>query len=738
MTMCGEGTVVVMCDGDGDSGSGFTFLPAGPPGQILVGGGRRCRLVFLNRSPLGSDATMTPPGTPRLARLDPALRWVLMFTACVAGGSQAVSDSLYPAHVAPAVEEGSALDASFMLHGPAGRHGPTLSRDGNLLFADGTPARFWGVNLAWEAQYPPEDKVEGIVRRLRAHGINMVRLTYLDRPPPRGLVQSMSPAGVEIDRDQLAKLDRLAAALIDGGIYLNVTLMMGGPVSGVAPGVGLRGRGVSALQMIHPSVIAAHERFLEFLLTHTNPHTGRTWGEGPGIAIMEVYNEGDPFYLRRALRDVPPEFLAPLHEQWRAWLREEGREGAGEFDLALLDGRDEAAREAVRFFSGMQEAHGARMRALARRCGYRGALCDTAGGAYSPAARWAQRGADLQVAHYYHDHLQHGEGRSWIRNIPGCANDFRTLLVAAWERDPRRPYLVGEWDFCWPNEFRAEGVPAMAAFAAMQGWAGALQFTYWSGAWDSVEQYLGAGGRIAGIWRIMSDPAVMALYPAAAMMFLRGDVSPCHELVSPPVDAFGVRNWPPADPRAFVHRYGTTLQPEPAPPAAAEGAAPRVTVSDTGEFRHDRDGGFLVIDAPRSQAVIGMVGGQRLETRDVAFELDNPFAVVTVSSLSEAPIATSERLLITTVARAQNTDFRAETEDGRYLIRAHGRGPVMAEAVTGHVTLKGRDDVAVYVLEPTGARRGLAVTTDADGGTRIDLAASEPAMHYEVIRSPAQ
>lgn len=667
-----------------------------------------------------------------------AFRRAMLLTVATLGAlltmrSQAPCSALYRAHVAPAVQEGSALDASFLLHAPAGQHGHTLSRGGELLFADGAPARFWGVNLAWEAQYPREEQVEGIVRRLRAHGINMVRLTYLDSPPPRGLLRALAPTAVEVDSEQLARLDRLAAALIEGGIYLTVCLMMGGPVGDVGPGVELQGRHVSAVQMIHPGVIAAHERFTEFLLTHENPHTARTWGEEPGIAVLEVYNEGDPFYLRRAIREVARELLEPLHEQWRAWLRERGREGPEEFDLAWLDGRDETAREAIRFFSGMQETHGARMRNLVRRCGYRGAICDTAGGAYSPAARWAQRGADIQVAHYYHDHLQTGEGPSWIRNLPGCTNDFRALQVAAWERDPRRPYILGEWDFCWPNEYRAEGVPAMAAFAAMQGWAGTLQFTYWSQSWDDAEQYLGEGGRIRSVWRIMSDPAVMALYPAAAMMFLRGDVSRANVLVSPPVDAYTVRSWPPADPRAFVHRYGTTLQPDPPEPAAQQEDVPRVTVSDTGEIRFDRDAGVLVVDTPRSQAVIGMAGGRRVETADVVFELDNPFAVVTVSSLTQAPIGTSERLLVTTVARAQNTGFQFTEEEGRHFIRAHGEGPVMAEAVTGRVTFRGREGLTAYALAPTGARRGEGVVVAVEGGAGLDLAASGPAMHYEVV-----
>ena len=57
-------------------------------------------------------------------------------------------------------------------------------------------------------------------------------------------------------------------------------------VAEVAPGVNLSARQTSALQMIHPGVIAAHERFTEFLLNHRNPHTGRTWGAEPGIAVV--------------------------------------------------------------------------------------------------------------------------------------------------------------------------------------------------------------------------------------------------------------------------------------------------------------------------------------------------------------------------------------------------------------------------------------------------------------------
>ena len=644
---------------------------------------------------------------------------------------------VFETYVAPQVERGSALDVSFLLDAPAGRHGHTVAAGEQLVFNDGTPARFWGVNLAWEAQYPRPEQIPEVVRRLRSHGINMVRLTYLDWRPPRGPLDRLTADDVEVNTDQLAKLDRLAAALIEGGIYLDVALMMGGPVSGVAPGGDLHGKDVSALQMIHPAVIAAHRGLVELLLNHTNPHTGRTWGEEPGIAILELYNEGDPFYLRRSLRNLPAELQAPLHKTWRAWLKAGSMEGPDTLDLARLDAKGPEADAAIHFLSDLQAAHAARMRAFVRQHGYRGVICDSAGGAYSPAARWAQRDAGIQVAHYYHDHLSFGrKGTSW-RNVSACRSGCRSLLAAAWERDPRRPYLLGEWDFCWPNQYRAEGVPLTAAFAAMQGWTGTLQFTYWSQSWDNVDTTLGKGARISSVWRIMSDPAVMALYPAAAMMFLRGDVSPCRELIDPAVNAFTVRNWPALDARAFLHRYGTRLEPDFTETPTRASAQPRLLVSDTGEITYDRDAGVLVIDTPRSQAVIGMAGGRRSATSDIAVEVENPFAVLTVSSLTAEPIGTSRRLLLTTVAQVQNTDFQARHSEGTTFLKSHGRAPIRAEVVKGHMTLKGTGAVVVHALNPDGSHRRDTVTTvSLHDGVRIELASSVPALHYEIIRRP--
>ena len=56
-------------------------------------------------------------------------------------------DGLAPGAPSPAIEEESALDVSFLLDAPAGKHGFVTVRDGRLGFAKGGRARFFGVSL---------------------------------------------------------------------------------------------------------------------------------------------------------------------------------------------------------------------------------------------------------------------------------------------------------------------------------------------------------------------------------------------------------------------------------------------------------------------------------------------------------------------------------------------------------------------------------------------------------------
>ncbi len=77
----------------------------------------------------------------------------------------------------------SPVDLSFLNapEKPAGKRG-FLKADGErLVFADGTPARFWGTNLtAWALFGTDRENVKQQARRLSELGFNLVRLHHHD------------------------------------------------------------------------------------------------------------------------------------------------------------------------------------------------------------------------------------------------------------------------------------------------------------------------------------------------------------------------------------------------------------------------------------------------------------------------------------------------------------------------------------------------------------------------------
>ncbi|MCS6950366.1 MAG: carbohydrate binding domain-containing protein, partial [bacterium] len=72
------------------------------------------------------------------------------------------------------------VDLSRYLHKPAGKHGFLTVRNGKFVFEDGTPARFWGVNIVAGNVFMDKTTAERTAARLAKFGCNMVRLHHMD------------------------------------------------------------------------------------------------------------------------------------------------------------------------------------------------------------------------------------------------------------------------------------------------------------------------------------------------------------------------------------------------------------------------------------------------------------------------------------------------------------------------------------------------------------------------------
>ena len=89
-----------------------------------------------------------------------------------------------PLDVALDVEAGSALDFSQAIprHAPAGRYGRVVAtRQGKFAFEKrATPARFYGVNFCFTAQYLSHEMADRVAERLARLGYNAVRINHYE------------------------------------------------------------------------------------------------------------------------------------------------------------------------------------------------------------------------------------------------------------------------------------------------------------------------------------------------------------------------------------------------------------------------------------------------------------------------------------------------------------------------------------------------------------------------------
>src|SRR3546814_758298 len=123
--------------------------------------------------------------------------------------------------------------------------------------------------------------------------------------------------------------------------------------------------------------------------------------------------------------------------------------------------------------------------------------------------------------------------------------------------------------------------------------------------------------------------------------------------------------------------------PAPLPPA-------NPIVSDTGELSwktSDGENGIVSVNAPRSQALVGFVSANpKVQARNLAADIRNDFAAITLSSLDGKPLNLSNLMLLTTTGKVENT---GQSWNARHAMLSNwGTAPTLIEPITGWIQLK--------------------------------------------------
>ena len=691
----------------------------------------------------------------------------------------------------------SRIDMGPWLDAPAGKHGFVQAAGEDYRFEDGTPVRFWGVNVTTWHVFPTEDKAAEWVAFLRRYGVNAVRMHKFTWDATDGRHST------QLTPDHWRRLDRFTQTLARGGIYYGWSHIYGHRVLPADSSRLLAYDEVRDLRYPWSHLDGSTSGLVNFaddlqqlnieltvnMLEHTNESSGLRYADDPALAFVELQNEDDIYWgaVTRAL-DQAPTYRALLCRKFSDWLLDKyGSEGswrsawseegiapgatlaAGTVyphpDHGWFSGyyvRAAAAGLAVprhvtdraRFLYEQQLAYYDRAARAIRATGYRGMIIGSCWQAGSGITHYYNLHADYVTGPI--DRHNYWGGGAGHRLRPGrfdnrslLADPGAGLLSSGWQQVSGRPFQFSEWMALIPNEWTAEAAPLVAAYGmGLQGWDGSFAFALDE---PSLSQSVDAHG---GIYQA-GGPTHLPLYPALAAMVYRGDVRegevtyrrglgledlaagrlPFRENVRQDHDRKVIEGgFPPA---ALLH--GKTVVDFAAagfgllgPP---DGVRADTVVSSTGQLRYVRvgpQGGRVTINTPGTQAVIGFTDKETIELDDVSLLITNPFAVVFVSSLDrDKPIATAQRILVTTLARARNTDMQYAAPDSLISV---GGPPAILEPVQVRLALSGGVD-RVYVLDHLGARTGETIT-EQDGALWLD-GQRYRTCYYEIVRRPA-
>jgi hypothetical protein len=589
-----------------------------------------------------------------------------------------------------AMQSHSPVDVSFLLDAPAGKHGFIQVSNGHLAAGDGQRIRLWGVNITdWSKgsrQIPSKQDAALWAATLARFGVNCVRFQFLDLEAPRGMIAAGRSDTRTLDTDQLDREDYFIAQLEKRGIYIDFNLLVGRPFK---PGDGVEDanllrEGAKGTSIFDPRLIELQKEYAQQLLGHRNPYTGLEYTRDPAVALIEINNENalnigyrppSPFYGKELTAMYNKWLAAHRTPQQVAALRQIAGVTGDQADVPLMLWPGQAAsapperfRAEAEFYNDIQRDYFAGMKDYVQhKLGSKSLVIATADHSHSGSGYpilMATNGMDVIDGHTYWEHPG-----VYVRKSPMVDDPFNSTVVElSRSAIAGKPYTVSEVNEPFPNDYAGEGIPILAAYAAMQDWDAIMWYTFEPKEDPSWKPYVGDP------FDISLDPVKMPELAAGALLFLRGDVDQAKQTVDRTYTTQQVYDsmllpgterpyFTPGFPLQLPLEHEMRISSFGGPPteAFARDTTPNPIRSDTGQLTWYHSGpktGLVTVDSPRTQALIGFVRATTAATSNLAAQVENTFCAIQLSSLDGKPISHSAKLLLVAGGQVENTGQR--------------------------------------------------------------------------------
>lgn len=686
--------------------------------------------------------------------------------------------------------DGCPIDLRHLNEAAAGLNG-FVRRDGDrFVLGDGRPVRFWMVQANLTDMQ--DRQIDRWARRLAKYGVNLVRMGL------GNFFNNRVRGNHEAFQKDLERLHYVVAALKKQGIYSYFGHLYwhthNQVTDEIVPGFG-KGQNAIAALIFSERFQKWYKEYVRAIMSPVNPYTKVPLAREPAVAFVEVWNESSLLFWTFNPKKFPQPERDLIEKDFGDWLvakhgsLEKARESWGEDKLPGVRTPDRLAEGRVGLYgAGHLTSQGwavsqrvpkraadqlqwmiestlrfyAKMkRELAEEVGLRqmitGSNWKTAdekvlGGL--ERLTYTATDAVLRNEYFGPDYAKDGNKRFYAVDQGDTFRQFSSLKPPATPGPLLTPLIAGhtfmvtENNWERPLRYRAEWPFLVATYARMMGVDGWNFFALNSSDWQHTMT----------VWDL-NNPTVLGQFPAAALMFRRGDVTEpdtpaVRETVSL-ADAYALKGtklfagggrdllWvarigdkegaaPGAyevDPRAFF--VGPVVQEFVDGPSKLQAVdlakyidrERNIVRSLTGELAWDFGRGVVTANTPRAQGATGFLkAAGRIELADIAIEAGNEYGTLLAVSLDGLPLRTSKRILLQAATWDQPHGFATRKQGEYERITSLGGYPLNVEKIDMRITLKNPAGRTAAVLDENGYPTKRRAQAEArDGALAIRL-----------------
>jgi hypothetical protein len=482
---------------------------------------------------------------------------------------------------------GTALDVSFLLDAPAGKHGYLRANGENLFFTDNTPARFWGANISGSANFLDYPQIDKLVNRMARAGINLARLISMDGDFANPNIFGNGASTLTLNGPNMDRFCYLWAALKARGIHIYLELNDYRTIK-TADGVSYSYKGsavtftgrMSLYGQYDPKLIALQKSYANALLTYPNPYLpgNPTLAEDPAVVMVAMDNENSLTHYGTEFFNTDISFgyyKDLLKDKFNAWLRakygSDRRALANEWSatgtVGLQDTEDQSANDGVmdvgtveipvdylsgtknfspkrredtlHFLADTEKAFRADMYSYLRGIGVKGLITGGGSPSYRDVAQLhvAAEVTDFVSKHAYWGHplagtaLTYTAGTTPREQISQISDSVGGKFAEFGKRKVfGRPLVISEYNNAEPNQYVSEATLLMSSYADLQNWHPIL-YNFHDGPGAITPQLM-------SVFTVYNHPVRQAMLPGSALIFHRHDVAPANGMYLIPQNRF--------------------------------------------------------------------------------------------------------------------------------------------------------------------------------------------------------